>query len=111
MPFEPITAEQIEAGQRYMNPYYGEVETLPDYVDTANDTAVKLISSGLVYTANIGNLKPMPVVYPDSWVNVYAGHVTNYSYTSRADADAGASGLRIGVIHLAADGTLTMEAP
>lgn len=58
---------------------------------------------------------PDPVVYPERWMNVW-GHAVGYPADSRQQADADHENhhhaiARLGVIHLASDGTLTMEAP
>lgn len=53
--------------------------------------------------------KPIPA-YPERWVNVWISQI-GMDYKSRASADGYAGPGRIGVIHLAADGTLTMEQP
>jgi hypothetical protein len=51
-------------------------------------------------------------VYPELWINVYR-RGTSVGYGSRTVADAvvpiDADDLRTGVIHLASDGTLTLE--
>jgi hypothetical protein len=52
---------------------------------------------------------PEPVVYPERWMNVYSNYLMNAGWWCRADADRGASAGRIAVIHLAADGTLTLH--
>ena len=64
----------------------------------------------LKYALNWGWVKvPDPAVYPERWINVYADHVMNGGWCSRADADRIATANRIAVIHLAADGTLTLH--
>ncbi len=62
--------------------------------------------------ARFGDLEPYvePVVYPELWMNVYRDYISSWR-TSRSEADSTASAGRVGVIHLASDGTLTMEAP
>jgi hypothetical protein len=52
---------------------------------------------------------PDPVVYPERWMNVYGGDVMFVAHVSRRSADFEASTGRIAVIHLAADGTLTLH--
>jgi hypothetical protein len=46
---------------------------------------------------------PEPVVYPERWINVYPDYLTKARWSSMAAAE------RIAVIHLAADGTLTLH--
>jgi hypothetical protein len=67
---------------------------------------------GKEFPLNLGHhwLKvPEPVVYPERWMNVYPDHVMFVAYMSRRSADLAASTSRIAVIHLAADGTLTLH--
>jgi hypothetical protein len=52
---------------------------------------------------------PDPLVFPERWMNVYGGDVMFVAHTSRRSADIEASTGRIAVIHLAADGTLTLH--
>lgn len=53
---------------------------------------------------------PDPITYPEVWCNVYAdGSVGNWC-ASRAHLDDIAARDRLAVIHLAADGTVTLEA-
>ena len=54
-----------------------------------------------------------PVVYPERWINVYPNGCYDSTATrEQAGRVAANSDLaRLGVIHLAADGTLTLEAP
>jgi hypothetical protein len=52
---------------------------------------------------------PEPVVYPERWINVYR-RATSVGHYERLAADSNSAGLgRIAVIHLAADGTLTLH--
>jgi hypothetical protein len=50
-----------------------------------------------------------PLVFPERWMNVYGGDVMFVAHKSRRSADFEASTGRIAVIHLAADGTLTLH--
>jgi len=52
---------------------------------------------------------PEPLTYPERWMNVYGGDVMFVAHMSRRSADFEASTGRIAVIHLAADGTLTLH--
>lgn len=49
-----------------------------------------------------------PVVYPERWANVYPDGIGDY-WATKALADEKDHGDRIAVIHLAADGTLTLH--
>lgn len=52
-------------------------------------------------------------LFPESWMNVYADGIIGKRHSSRADANGKAESFRgrIGVIHLAKNGVLTMEDP
>ena len=50
-----------------------------------------------------------PVVYPERWITVYPDGVYSRAWPTRAEAARRAHGDRIAVIHLAADGTLTLH--
>jgi hypothetical protein len=52
---------------------------------------------------------PEPITYPERWMNVYGGDVMFVAHMSHRSADFEASTGRIAVIHLAADGTLTLH--
>jgi hypothetical protein len=48
-------------------------------------------------------------VYPELWINVYPGHLGAQWDNTRENADYCARPDRVGVVHLAADGTLTLH--
>ena len=51
---------------------------------------------------------PEPIAYPERWMNV-TPYSVEWGHTDRASADYHAHPDRIAVIHLAADGTLTLH--
>ena len=50
-----------------------------------------------------------PVVHPERWINVYPDGVYDRAWDTRTEADTHPYHTRIAVIHLAADGTLTLH--
>jgi hypothetical protein len=64
-------------------------------------------SSGLKLTVDAAELRPAPT-YPERWVNVYTTDL-GCQHPTRQQADYYDRRNRIAVIHLAADGTVTLE--
>lgn len=58
------------------------------------------------YTDDDRELVP---VFPERWINIYPAVNRLVADLSRSDADEGALNDRIGVIHLTADGTVTLH--
>ena len=50
-----------------------------------------------------------PPTYPERWINVYPDYVLGGGWVTRAAADLETHNDRIAVIHLAADGTVTLH--
>ena len=60
------------------------------------------------YANRLTKVTPPPT-YPDRWINVYPDDVYGRAWDTRIEADTRPYHTRIAVIHLAADGTVTLH--
>jgi hypothetical protein len=101
--YTPQVGDRVRLGS-WLDGVYVTVVATGRYMFLAEDQAGGE-SAGVL----TGWLKvPEPVVYPELWVNIEASAYAS-AYRTREDADEYAHTGRIAVIHLAADGTLTLH--
>ena len=101
-------------------PQVGDRVTRPDWSDSDHIVVTGIGKTRLLavttdgYEGSFGldgnwiKVEP-PSTYPERWINVYPSSVTGAAYATVREADAWALSNRIAVIHLAADGTLTLH--
>lgn len=77
---------------------------------THEESVWVLLDRGYAATARVVDLVKLPT-FPERWINVYPNGVASEWFSREIADERNGRDDRLGVIHLHADGSLTMEAP